>query len=128
MQEHFIGAHALYQKLEKYFDSHAAKDAHVIEIRQKLFDLMRPAEESGGAQPTYNKLVLQKLSMCVALIALNTTNTCWTDSIADIISYGRKFGLHQCFISFSILKNICTVFESKQFDAKTTGLIKQWSR
>ena len=89
---------------------------------------MRPAQENETNKPTYHKLVLEKLSMCVALIALNTTNTCWKSSVADVINYGRSYGLHQCFISFAILKNICNVFEQKVFDQKTTGLIKEWSR
>lgn len=106
-QEHFIGAQALYQKLEKNFDQLAVKDAHVVELRNKLFELMRPQTDA----PSYNKLVLEKLSMCIALIALNTTNTCWKNSVEDIINYGRSYGPHQCFISFAILKNICIVFE-----------------
>ena len=40
--EHFIGAQALYQKLEKNFDHLAVKDEHVVELRDKLFELMRP--------------------------------------------------------------------------------------
>lgn len=112
-QEHFIGAQALFQKLDKNFGDLAQKDAHVVELRDKLFELMRPAAEGEAEKPTYHKMVLERLSMCVAYIALNTTNTCWTNSVQDIITYGASFGPMQCFISFSILKHICIVFESK---------------
>ena len=70
----------------------AQKDAHVVELRDKLFELMRPAGEGEAEKPTYHKMVLERLSMCVAYIALNTTNTCWTNSVQDIINYGASFG------------------------------------
>lgn len=82
----------MFQKLDKNFGDLAQKDAHVVELRDKLFELMRPPGEGETGKPTYHKMVLERLSMCVAIIALNTTNTCWTKSIQDIISYGGSFG------------------------------------
>jgi len=118
---HFIGAQALYQKLDKDFEIElATKNEHVIELRDKLFGLLTPEQnQPASAKPTYHKMVIERLCMSLAYLALHTTNTCWNTSIKDIISYGGAHGPAQCFISLSILKNICITFENKMFNQKS---------
>jgi len=71
-------------------------------------------------------MVIERLCMSVAYLALHTTNTCWQSSIADIVSYGSSFGAQQCFVALNILKNVCITFETKMFNQRQTALIKRW--
>ena len=63
--------------------------------------------------------------MCLGMIALHTTNTCWKSSIDDIIIFSNR-GPSQLFIALNIIKNICITFESKMFSERETSLIKRW--
>ena len=128
LQGHFIGAQALYQKLDKDFERELApKDAHVIELRDKLFGLVGPQDDQ-NPKPVYHQTVIERLCMSLAYLALHTTNTCWQTSAQDIISYGSSYGPAQCFVSLNILKNICITFENKMFNQKQTALAKRWFR
>jgi len=71
-------------------------------------------------------MVIERLCMSVAYLALHTTNTCWQSSIADIVSYGSSFGAQECFVALNILKNVCITFETKMFNQRQTALIKRW--
>ena len=71
-------------------------------------------------------MVIERLCMSLAYLALHTTNTCWQTSVQDIILYGGGYGPTQCFISLSILKNICITFETKMFNQRSQALIKRW--
>lgn len=67
----------MFKKIETHFDQIESKDAQIIEVRNTLFDLLM---KSSG-----RKIVMDRLCMAIALLALKTTNTCWTTSIADFI-------------------------------------------
>ena len=66
--------------------------------------------------------------MSVATIALNTTNTCWSQSVSDLIAFGSNHGPSECFVALSILKNICVIYSTKVFSSQKTALIKRWLR
>jgi len=80
INDQFIGAQIIYKKIESHFDQIEKKDALVIEVRNTLFGLL-PAIFG-------KRIVLDRLCMAIALLALKTTNTCWTTSVDDIIRQG----------------------------------------
>lgn len=65
--------------------------------------------------------------MSLGLLAINTSNTAWTTSITDIISFGSQ-GSAGCFMALTMLKSICVSFDTKVFDTKRTHLTKVWLR
>ena len=113
---YFVGAQALYQKLDRAFETELAdKAAHVIELRDQILNLLGPNSERAAG---YHKMVIERLCMSVAYLALHTTNTCWQTSVSDLISFGTNYGPQQCFVSLNILKNICVTFDTKMFNTR----------
>ena len=119
-QEHLIGAQAIYQKLDRSNFEEDLKDAHVIQLRDQLFQLLSQKET------TYHKTVVERLCMSLAYIALHTSSGCWPKSMQEIITYGSSYGPHECFFALTILKNICITFDQKMFSQKQTALVKRW--
>lgn len=100
----------------------AIKDVHIIELRDQIFKLLIQNETK------YHKTVVERLSMCIGLIALNSTNTAWPTSIPDILNFARVHGPRECFIGLNILKNISVILNQNVFTARQTSLIKRWIR
>lgn len=72
-QEQFIGAQILYKKLETHFEQIESKDDQVLEVRNMLLQLL--------PQCTKYRIVLDRLCLALALLALKTTHTCWGSSV-----------------------------------------------
>jgi hypothetical protein len=62
------------------------------------------------------KPVIEKLCMAISILALNTTHTCWPNSITDLLDFGFNHGPIECFVALNILKNISYTFQSTVFD------------
>jgi hypothetical protein len=65
--------------------------------------------------PQYNKAVVDKLCMAVALIGLHTSSTVWKNSIGDLIEFGSSRGPAECFVTLSILKHFTCTFQTTVF-------------
>lgn len=98
----------------------------MLELRDQILNLFTPAGEGEQPKPQYSKLVTERLCMCVAYLALHTTNSIWKSSVPDLIAFGSRFGPQQCFVALNVLKNVCITFEIKMLDVRTTSLIKRW--
>lgn len=121
---HFIGAQALYQKLDRSFETELeSRESHIIELRDQILKLLLSSHQQ---QMNYHKMVIERLCMCVSYLILYTSNTCWKTSCADIISFGSSHGPHECFVALCILKNVCVTFGHKTFNARQTSLVKRW--
>lgn len=92
-----------------------ANDAQVLEIRNNLFQMLDFVSTLGGQHtpqpnskpvPEAQRIVVDRLCMCIALISLNTVNTCWMNSIEEIITFGSENTL-KCYLALLILKFIC---------------------
>mmetsp|Transcript_1199 Transcript_1199/g.2192 ORF Transcript_1199/g.2192 Transcript_1199/m.2192 type:complete len:282 (+) Transcript_1199:199-1044(+) len=119
-----IGSSILTQKLNKDFEVELAiKDEHILELRDKIFTLLRQGSEDGIH---YSKLVLENLSLSVANVAIHTTNSCWQSSVKDLVDFGLNNSPRECFIALNILKNICVTHFTKVFNQKTTQLLKRY--
>lgn len=87
----------MFKKLECHFDQIEAKDAQIVELRQKLFQVL---------PSTYSKkVVLDRLCMSIALLAVYTCMTCWQTTVEDIIRLGSE-DAEKCYVSLLILKHI----------------------
>jgi hypothetical protein len=88
----FLGAQSLYQKLQNDFDniSTGKADDPVIQLRDTLFGLMVSQGGDNGF-----RMIVDRLSMCLAYIALKSCLTFWPNSITQIIAFGSE-NLTQC--------------------------------
>ena len=77
----------------------------MIELRDQIFKLLVSNETQ------YHKTVVERLSMCLSLIALNSNNTAWPTSITDILTFASSHGPRECFIGLNILKNISVILD-----------------
>ena len=74
------------------------------------------------------KTVIDRLCMSLALISIRTTDSCWQNSIQQIIEFGSTNAL-QCHVSLVVLKHICEVFENEVgLDRRTKKNIEQYIR
>lgn len=100
----------VFKKIETHFDQIEAKDAQIIEVRNTLFQLL---------PLTYGrKIVMDRLCMAIALLALKTSNTCWSSSIQDFIASGSA-SAEQCFVCLLLLKHLTSMFESQCNDRRS---------
>ena len=60
------------------------------------------------------RVVVDRLCMCVALVSLNTMRTCWMNSIEDVITFGSE-NTHKCYLALLILKAICEESNAQPF-------------
>ena len=117
--QQFIGAQILYKKLETQFDE-LQNDAQIIEVRDNLFAMLVRAstDESGnagaGVIKQQQRIVVDRLCMCIALVALNTVRTCWMQSIQEVITFGSE-NPHKCYLALLILKAISEEAETQHF-------------
>ena len=72
-------------------------------------------------------LILDRLCMALAMIALKTSFGCWPDSISDIIKFGSA-SQEKCFLSTILLKNAIMLFEDLTFTGKLKFQINNWVR
>ena len=73
---------------------------------------------TGGKEvETRQRVVVDRLCMAIALIVLHTTQTCWPNSITDIVNFG-SVNSSQCLLTLILLKNIVQVFENEAFDVR----------
>mmetsp|Transcript_33054 Transcript_33054/g.50684 ORF Transcript_33054/g.50684 Transcript_33054/m.50684 type:complete len:224 (-) Transcript_33054:2201-2872(-) len=66
--------------------------------------------------------------MCIAIIALKTTKSCWENSIDDLIKFGSSFTPQECYISLLILKNAAYLFSEVNFLPRDQALMRAWFR
>jgi hypothetical protein len=84
----------LFKKLENHFDQIEKQTAQVLEVRDKMFEFL---------PQTYSRnIVLKRLCMGIALLAIQTTKTCWQTSIDDIIKHGSA-SPEQCYVALVLL-------------------------
>jgi len=81
-------------------------------VRDNLFAMLVQVSQEGttptsttGQVKLSQRIVVDRLCMCVALVALNTVNTCWTESITEIVTFGSE-NPHKCYLALLILKAI----------------------
>ena len=106
-----------------------SNDAQVLEVRDSLFAMIGRISRSGSGSENPNqvglkqRIVVDRLCMCVALVALNTVSSCWMNSVADIIKFGSDTP-HNCYLALLILKAICQEAESQHFSNKQKSCIE----
>lgn len=57
-----------------------------------------------------SRIVIERLCMSAAYIALRSCNTFWEDSIANIVSFGTV-DQKQCYLALLIIKHIAMIFD-----------------
>jgi hypothetical protein len=85
-------------------------DKAVIDVRDNLFRILTFVLEADG--PEKGRVVLDRVCMSIAMIALKSSNSCWMKSVDDIIAFGST-NQQQCYLSMVLLKNICQLFEDE---------------
>jgi len=108
MQLQFIGAQALYRKLDTDIEELGKKDKEVLAFKDSLLGLL------ASERIRHNKLALDRLSMCAATLALNTCNGAWPSAFSDLIQFGNA-GVTECYISLVVFKHCGSIFEHKVF-------------
>lgn len=73
------------------------------------------------------RVVVDRLAMAIALIALKSSNTCWGSSVSDIITFGSA-NAHQCYLGLILLKHVSLQSEEHMFDRKTKHVIDEFLR
>lgn len=80
-------------------------------MRDSLFQMLLRVSAAAGAQAKQSairlssRIVVERLCMSIALIALQTTNSCWTDSVAQVITFGSD-DAQKCQLALIVLKYI----------------------
>lgn len=88
-------------------------------MRNTLFQLL-PA--------TYGrKIVMDRLCMAIALLALKTSNTCWSSSIKDFIASGST-SAEQCFVCLLLLKHLTSMYETQCLDRRSKQIADSFIR
>ena len=73
------------------------------------------------------KVVLDRLCMSIALLAVYTCNTCWDTSINDIIKLGST-SPEQCYVSLLLLKHITAMHGTHCHDNKSKHVLGRYIR
>jgi len=94
----------------------------IIEIRDNLFAILLRVSQARASS-----VVIDRLCMSIALIALKTVNSAWPNSIADIITFGST-NEHQCSLSLILLKNVCSLFQSQMWERRLSHQIEEFIR
>ncbi|CDW78104.1 transportin-serine arginine isoform a [Stylonychia lemnae] len=116
----FIGAQALYQKLQNDAD-YFMKDQNVKSLRDSIFRLIKDMDMQKS------RIAVERLCMAIAYIAIKSCNTFWEDSITTIIQEG-SVDQKQCYISLQILKHIALIFDQQTFDKRTSSAVENFLR
>lgn len=74
-----------------------------------------------------SRIVVDRLCMCVALVALNTVGTCWTESISEIVTFGSE-NPHKCYLALLILKAISEEAINQNFSMRLKSTIENTMR
>lgn len=106
-QDQFIGAQIIFKKLENHFDQIEKKNSQILEVRDTLFNLL--------PQTYSRKVVLDRLCMAIALLAIYTSQTCWTSSVTDIIEMGSQ-SAEKCYVSLVLLKHVTAMHSTHCHD------------
>jgi hypothetical protein len=118
-QHQFIGAQVIFKKIETHFDQIATKDAQVVELRNILYQLL---------PSTFGKkVVMDRLCMAISLLALKTTNTCWTTSIQNFVTSGSE-SAEQCYISLMLLKHFTQLFDTHIHERREKKIAEEFVR
>lgn len=91
----------------------------MLEVRNTLFALL--------PQTYSRRIVMDRLCMAIALLALKTTNSCWSTSVSDIIKHGSS-SAEQCFVSLLLLKYIPDLYEQHCLDRKSKFMVENYTR
>ena len=119
----------MWKKLETQFGE-LEKNSQVIEVKDNLFSMVERVSSDGtkdaqtGKVQLRARIVVDRLCMCIALVALNTFDSCWTSSIEDIVAFGSD-NPHKCYLALLILKAISEEAENQNWaDRRKSSSIK----
>ena len=63
------------------------------------------AASQQGPVKLSQRIVVDRICMCIALVSLNTVRSCWMKSIEEIVAFGLE-NPHKCYLALLILKAI----------------------
>lgn len=69
------------------------------------------------------RVVVERLCMSIAYIAVKACNTFWDKAVENIISFGNKNHKH-LYLSLLILKHIALEFDQHMFDKRSQTVIE----
>lgn len=70
---------------------------------------------------------MDRLCMSISLLALKTSNTCWSTSIADFIKMGSE-SAEKCFVCLALLKHVTAMFDSQCHERRQKQIAEAYIR